>query len=501
MLFRQCLKEQELVVPGVSCVPKGEVMNCCERLVCWAALALIALLSGCATNTMTGRSQLMLVSEEAAVQGAVSAYSSMIGQFSKKNKVETGSARVTRVREISNLLIAEAVRFRPDSANWAWEVQVIDEPKVVNAFCMAGGKMGIYTGFWEKLRATDDEIANVMGHEIGHALASHTREKMSVAMSVGVGAAILSALVTSRNSNDPYAYQRTQNTMAMAAALAITLPNSRDAENEADQIGIELAARAGFDPRAAVTLWEKMAREGGTPAEFFSTHPSPENRAQRLNDLVAKVDPLYRAAKARTAAGPIPDFIGMPANERPLGGVSREEYAAKVAAEPEVMTFVAEEFERFRKGSVVLTCTMECVLGYGFQRSNWKAFHSKNQWRELAVSVVKVGYQSDLSYFMLGEAANGLGMNEVARVYYLRALEARKSGRTCDGGFNTCEDFDVPERINSALGRLTATGEMPSASKKDLLRLRVTFRAVPVHVLLQGDPSTCAARHQKPATC
>lgn len=437
-----------MINKSVANQTRGVKLSCGMKIL---LLTLVIIVSGCATNTMTGRSQLMLVSEESAVQGATSAYSSMIGQFSKKNKVETNTARVARIKEISNLLIAEAVRFRPESAAWAWEVQVIDDPKVVNAFCMAGGKMGIYTGFWEKLNASDDEIANVMGHEIGHALASHTREKMSVAMSVGVGAAILSVLAAPRNSSDPYAYQRTQNTVAMAAALAITLPNSRDAETEADQIGIELAARAGFNPRAAVSLWEKMAKEGGTPAEFFSTHPSPENRAQRLNELVEKVDPFYQAAKSRQATGPLPDFIGMAVNERPFGGLSREEYAAKVALEPEVMTFVAEEFERFRKGAVVFTCTMECILGYGFQRGSWKSFHGKSQWRELAVSVVKVGYLSDISYFMLGEAATGLGMGAIAKIYYDRALEARKAGRSCDGGFNTCDDFDIPSRINAVL--------------------------------------------------
>lgn len=420
-------------------------------------IALIALASGCATNTITGRSQLMLMSEESAIQGAVSAYSSMIGEFSKKNRVEVASPRVTRVREITNRLIAEAVRFRPDSAGWGWEVQVIDEPKTVNAFCMAGGKMGIYTGFWEKLKATDDEIANVMGHEIGHALASHTREKMSMAMTVGVSTALLSVLASSRN--DPGSYHRTQNTMALAAALAITLPNSREAETEADQIGIELAARAGFDPRAAVTLWEKMAKEGDSPAEFFSTHPSPENRAQRLQELVAKVDPLYQAAKSAKSAGPLPDFLGMAVNERPVGGVSREEYAARVAAEPQVMTFVAEEFERFRKGEAVFSCTMECMFAYGYQRGTWKTLHDKNQWRELAVAVVKVGYLNDLSYFLLGEAATGLGFAEIAKTYYARALEARRSGRTCEGAFNTCGGFAIAERIAAVLGSDVSAAE------------------------------------------
>src|SRR5690606_38940090 len=145
--------------------------------------------------------------------------------------------------------------------------------------------------------------------EIGHALADHTRERMSIAMTVGVGTALLAAVATSRSS-DPYSGQRAQgveSAAAMAAALAITLPNSREGETEADQIGIELAARAGFDPQAAVTLWEKMAKEsgkeGGTPSEFFSTHPSPENRAERLRMLTAKVEPLYRQAKNNKSAG------------------------------------------------------------------------------------------------------------------------------------------------------------------------------------------------------
>ncbi|MDH4293446.1 MAG: M48 family metallopeptidase [Betaproteobacteria bacterium] len=426
-------------------------------------LGLIVLAPGCATNTITGRSQLMLVSEEAAVQGAVSAYANMMGQFSKKNKVETGTPRAARIKEITNRLVAEAVRFRPDSANWAWEVQLIDEPKTVNAFCMAGGKMGIYTGFWEKLNATDDEIGNVMGHEIGHALASHTREKMSMAMTVGVGTAVLAALVSSRNSNDPYAFQRNQNTAALAAAMAITLPNSRDAESEADQIGIELAARAGFDPRAAVTLWEKMAKEGGTSAEFLSTHPSPENRAERLRSLLVKVDPMYQLAKSRPATAAVPDFIDQPVNERAADGMTREEYAKKLAAEPQVMTFVAAEFEQFSKGNVVLTCATECVFGYSFHRSIWKELHAKHQWRDLAVAVMKVGYFNDLSYFLLGEAATGLGLKDAATTYYARARAAQQADKSCEGAFNTCEGFEIAKAVDAVLG----VPELPPAPVKD----------------------------------
>src|SRR5947207_7780718 len=121
-----------------------------------------------------------------------------MGDLTKKKQIEAGTARAVKVREITDRLIAQAVRFRPDSANWKWEVQVINDPKTVNAFCMAGGKMAIYTGMWEKLKATDDEIANVMGHEIGHALASHTRERMSMAYSTTFGTQILAIAMGAR---------------------------------------------------------------------------------------------------------------------------------------------------------------------------------------------------------------------------------------------------------------------------------------------------------------
>ena len=409
-------------------------------------MALCAL-TGCATNTITGRSQFVLVSEEQAISGSAAAYSSMVGQLSKKGKVVTGTPRVERIREITNRLVAEAVRFRPDAAEWSWQVEVIEEPKTVNAFCMAGGKMGIYSGMWEKLHATDDEIANVMGHEIGHALASHSRENMSVAMSASIGAAVLAALVASRN--DPASYQRTRGAFETAAGVGITLPHSREAETEADQIGIELAARAGYDPRAAVTLWQKMAKEGGGPPEFLSTHPSPQNRVQRLNELIAKVDPYYRQAQARTTHD-IPDFLGN-VNERRVGGPSRVEYARKLAAEPQTMTFVADDFDKFRRGDAHLRCGTECALSYFAQKGKWKELHDQGAWRDLAVAVVRVGYGNDLSYYLLGASAQGLGLHDVAKTYYDRALQARKAGHSCTGVFDTCEGLALGEKIDAAL--------------------------------------------------
>ena len=251
-----------------------------------------AMLVGCAENQITGRRQLLLVSESQAISESAVAYNQMMGDFGKKKQVETGTARAAKVNEITNRLIAQAVRFRPDSASWKWEVQVINDPKTVNAFCMAGGKMAIYTGMWEKVHATDDEIAEVMGHEISHALLNHTQERMSVALSSQIGLAAVAIVAAPRDSTG-----LALTGAAAAAALAIQLPNSRESESEADQVGIELAARAGYDPAAAVTLWDKMAKLGGQPPEFMSTHPSPEHRSARLKELGGKLQPVYVAAK------------------------------------------------------------------------------------------------------------------------------------------------------------------------------------------------------------
>jgi Zn-dependent protease with chaperone function len=399
--------------------------------------AALLLLAGCATNTVTGRSQLMLVSEDSAIKSSYGAYAQMMGGLSKKKQVEGDTDRVKRVREITDRLIAQAVRFRPDSAAWNWEVQVIDDPKTVNAFCMAGGKMAIYSGMWEKLKATDEEIAAVMGHEIGHALASHTRERMSVAYSTTIGTTIAAIALGAR--------QDTAALMQTAAAVAIELPNSRESETEADQIGIELAARAGYDPAAAVTLWEKMGKlGGGNPPQFLSTHPSPQDRAARLKELAMQVQPLYVAARAG-GPGDAPSFLGPKGeNER---DVKREQYAARVAGEAETMTFLSEPFERFKAGKAVFDCRVQCAFAYGNRKGDWRKLHDQRRWRDLAVSVMQVGYLSDLSYFMLAESAKGLGLKDASATYYRRAVEAGRQHGCGEG----CEGFPVQKLSAAAL--------------------------------------------------
>jgi len=414
---------------------------------------LCAALAGCATNPITGRNQFMLVSEDYAIGGSAAAYRSMMGQLESRGKLEVGTPRARKVHEITDRLIAQAVRFRPDTANWDWQIEVIDEPKTINAFCMAGGKMGIFTGFWDKLEASDDEIAAVMGHEIAHALVSHPRERMSVAIGVGIGATVAAAVL----SSDSRDFDRNAQIAAMAAALAITLPNSREAESEADQVGIELAARAGYDPNAAISLWRKMAKEDGrAPMEFLSTHPAAATRIERLQVLAPQVEPLYIAAKDRPETR-APSFLAVPeaSNERRVvraGEESREEYARRTAKTAEALTFVAGEVERFRRGEVEFTCTFACSITYRANKGQWPLYHQAGAWRELAVSVMRAETLSDLSYFMLGEAAKGLGFEDAARIYYQRALDAARDGYACGGLLSTCEGFEVKKLASAALG-------------------------------------------------
>jgi predicted Zn-dependent protease len=247
---------------------------------------LAASLVGCQANPVSGRQQLVLVSEEQAQASSAQAYTQTLSEAQKQGKLSTDAALNNRVRRITDRLIAEAKRMYPPSREWQWSVAVIDDP-TLNAWCMPGGKMAIYTGIVHKLKLTDDEIAQIMGHEIAHALLGHGRERMSRAIAMQ-GGMQLGSIVAGRDLS----------ILAPVADLALTLPHSRASESEADRYGVELAARAGFDPRAAVRLWEKMAAASGDgPPQFLSTHPPAGNRIQALNALMPQMMPIYEKAR------------------------------------------------------------------------------------------------------------------------------------------------------------------------------------------------------------
>ena len=245
------------------------------------ALLALSLLPACATSP-TGRSQLMLISPESAIVESKKAYLSTVDDLEKKNKLVDDPKMVDRVATITGRLVTVAKQKYPQSANWEWSVAIIDDPKTVNAWCMAGGRMAVYTGLFQKLNLTDDEFAQIMGHEISHALANHTAERMSRAMATSLG--VIAVGVAADNSG------AAMMGAAAAAKVALELPNSRTAELEADNLGMRLATLAGYEPDAAVTLWQKMAKAGGSaPPEFLSTHPAPGNREAQLASMIPEM--------------------------------------------------------------------------------------------------------------------------------------------------------------------------------------------------------------------
>jgi predicted Zn-dependent protease len=237
------------------------------------------------------RQQRMAVSSQEIEQAATKQYAELMAEERKKGNLNRNPAQVERVRAIANRLIPQVTVFRPDALKWNWEVNVLSSPEI-NAWAMPGGKMAVYTGLIEKLNLTDDELAAVMGHEISHALREHARERASEQMVAGGLISVGSALFGLGDLG--------QKGAEFAYMGLLGLPNSRRHETEADRIGVELAARGGYDPRAAITLWEKMAKAGGgEPMKFLSTHPSREDRMSDLANYSQRVMPLYEQARKK----------------------------------------------------------------------------------------------------------------------------------------------------------------------------------------------------------
>ncbi len=237
-----------------------------------------------------GRTQYMsgLVSPQQVEEAAAQTYTQTLADAKAKGTLNTNKVALQRVTVISQRLIAQVPHFRADAASWKWQVNVIDSEEV-NAWCMPGGRIAVYTGMLDIVKASDDELAAVIGHEIAHALREHTREQMAQQMAANVGLSVLAAATGSTAAAD---------LGGTLSQVMFTLPKSRQAESEADAIGVELAARAGYDPRAAITLWQKMAAMGNSASlEILSTHPSPATRIADLGQKAELVVPVYQQAK------------------------------------------------------------------------------------------------------------------------------------------------------------------------------------------------------------
>jgi len=257
---------------------------------------LVAALGACSTVATTEpgtvgveRKQTMLISSEQINQAAEEEYRKAMAQAQQQGLLNRDPAQVQRVQAIVARLVPATAAFRADAPAWKWESNVITAQEI-NAWCMPGGKIAVYTGIIEKLSLSDDELAAILGHEIAHALREHGREQASRELATGTVLGVAGGVLGLGQSGSQIANLVTQ--------VTFTLPHSRTDEQEADRIGVELAARAGYNPQAAVTLWQKMAQNsGGGSPEFLSTHPSNERRVADLQNYAQQVMPLYQGAR------------------------------------------------------------------------------------------------------------------------------------------------------------------------------------------------------------
>ncbi len=235
-----------------------------------------------------------LVSAEQVEQSATQQYAQMMGQaHEKKALAPKDHPQLKRIRAIAIQLIPFAASWNPRAKDWQWEVNLIGSPQI-NAYCMPGGKIAFYTGILDKLQLSDDEIAMVMGHEVAHALREHARERMGKSAVTNGVARIGGVLASAFLGIDPHLTDG----LARGGANLLTLEFGREDESEADLVGMELAARAGFDPRSGVTLWQKMsAANKGAPPQWLSTHPSGTTRIADIQKNLPKVMPLFEKAR------------------------------------------------------------------------------------------------------------------------------------------------------------------------------------------------------------
>ena len=255
-------------------------------------LVLFCFLVSCATAPVTGRRQLILIDPQTELQLGLSAYQEIL----QKEKL-CKDPKVTAIVERVGMRIA-----RVTGKNYDWEFKVIDKPDVINAFCLPGGKVFVYTGI---LPVVENEggLATVLGHEIAHALARHGAERMSLGLVATFGEVLLAEVLNWKN-------QTTRNIFLTAygigATVGLILPYSRKQEFEADTIGLHLMAKAGYDPREAVSFWSRMheaTKNMPKPPAFLSTHPPDEARIKHLKELLPQVLPIYESAPHKYGVG------------------------------------------------------------------------------------------------------------------------------------------------------------------------------------------------------
>ena len=281
-------------VQGLASVGSTQRNSACQP---WSGLCLAVLLGiaiACATVPGTGRRQLRIIPQSTEMSLGADAYKQALHEAVL---IREGSD-AEMVQRVGRRIADSAIRLYPDPARaFSWEFVLIDEPKTVNAWALPGGKSAVYSGLLS-VTGDEDSLAVVMGHEVAHAVAHHGAERMSQGLLAQIG---MTAAAVGMQGMDPAQRQGVMQALGLGVTVGAILPFSRSHESEADELGLYLAASAGYDPRAAVGLWQRMAKQntGGRPPEFLSTHPAEQTRIQRLERIMPKALELYEKARLR----------------------------------------------------------------------------------------------------------------------------------------------------------------------------------------------------------
>ena len=260
-------------------------------------LATVLLCIGCSTVPITGRRQVLLVSDQEVLSASLTQYSSYMSSASRSTN-SNRSAMVTRVGQriaAATELYLRENGMESELANFAWEFNLVNDNQV-NAFCMPGGKIVVYEGLMN-LVASEDELAVVVGHEVAHAVAKHSNERMSQQMLTEYGAQILSAAVSEKSAA---IQSMAAQVYGLGAQYGLTLPFSRKHELEADYMGLILMTIAGYNPDVAIGFWQKMSADGQQVPEFMSTHPSDAKRIREIEKELPKIKELLQVVPAAT---------------------------------------------------------------------------------------------------------------------------------------------------------------------------------------------------------
>ncbi|HCL85742.1 MAG TPA: peptidase M48 [Comamonadaceae bacterium] len=276
--------------------PLVQPCGCCRvwnarRAFVLAGLAAVALPAAAQVDVGDASRLRSLVPAETLEGSATQQYHQLLEQArAKRALAPAGHPQLVRLRTIAQRIIPHAAQWNPRARDWRWEVNLIGS-KQINAFCMPGGKIAFYTGILEQLKLTDDEVAMIMGHEMAHALREHARSRIAKSQATSIGLSLGAQLLGLGDLGNAAANLGTQ---------LLTLKFSRGDETEADLVGLELAARAGYDPQAAVSLWRKMGEATGSSGiGFLSTHPTGPDRIRELEQNVPRVQGLYQQARSR----------------------------------------------------------------------------------------------------------------------------------------------------------------------------------------------------------